>query len=51
MIKLLFKIIINGVAFFLIANQLLHANLNPFVDWKRIGLAGLVLGIINYLIR
>jgi len=50
-IRILLKIAINGVAFFLIANQLLSANLNPSADWKTIGLAGLALGIVNYLIR
>jgi hypothetical protein len=51
MIRLLIKIIINGIGFFLIANYLLLANLNPYTDWKKLALAGLVLGIANYLIR
>lgn len=51
MIRFLLKIAINAVVFFLIANYFFALNLTPGHDWKKIGLAGLILGVINYIIR
>lgn len=49
MIRFILKIAINSVAFFLIARELLDVNLVG--QWKTLAISGLVLGLINYLIR
>jgi hypothetical protein len=39
------------VAFFLIANYFFSTNIQPELAWKKIGIAGLILGFINYLVK
>jgi len=48
-IRFIFKIFINGLAIFLIAKYIL--NLNFSVSWTKLALAGLILGVINYIIK
>lgn len=48
-IRFILKIFINGLAIFLIAKYLL--NLEFTGSWAKLTLAGLILGIINWLIK
>lgn len=48
-IRFIFKIFINGLAIFLIAKYLF--NLEFTGSWTKLALAGLILGIINWLIK
>ena len=51
MIRFLFKILINGLAIFLIAKYLFNLGLGLVESWTKLALAGLILGIVNYIIK
>jgi uncharacterized membrane protein YvlD (DUF360 family) len=48
-LRFILKIAINSVVFFLIARELLNVDLAG--QWKTLAISGLILGLINYLIR
>jgi len=48
-LRFILKIVINSAAFFLIAREFLNIDLAG--QWKTLAVSGLILGLINYLIR
>jgi uncharacterized membrane protein YvlD (DUF360 family) len=48
-LRFILKIAINSAAFFLIAREFLNIDLAG--QWKTLAVSGLILGLINYLIR